>query len=224
MEKQPKNYNKAKCKAKQQSCKTIVHVAAKTKKEQKNPKSKFQTECSSKKERRKKKKKKNLPAGEKICRRQSWTGMRSAGRQRTPDAERERRREGRTPDAERERRIWGSGRRRERELDLPERERRTTESGGAGAGERDLWRGSAGDGFCTERNLRDDGIHGEKFERRRNLGERALEREICGEDLPELERICRRRDLHGEKFERERDWAVALLREILIFPLSRVFF
>jgi hypothetical protein len=52
----------------------------------------------------------------------------------------------------------------------------------------------------------------------------SADRQICGEDLPELERICRRRDLHGEKFERERDWAVALLREILIFPLSRVFF
>jgi hypothetical protein len=74
MEKQPKNYNKAKCKAKQQSCKTIVHVAAKTKKEQKNPKSKFQTECSSKKEKEKKpaRRREDLPETEldwdEICR------------------------------------------------------------------------------------------------------------------------------------------------------------
>jgi hypothetical protein len=92
----------------------------KQKKNKKTPNQNFKQNVAAKKE----KKKKYLPAGEKICRRQSWTGTRSAGRQRTPDAERERRREGRTPDAGRERRRE-ENRRRERERageDLPEGE------------------------------------------------------------------------------------------------------
>jgi len=148
------------------------NVAAKTKKEQKNPKSKFQTECSSKKE---KEKKKYLPAGEKICRRQSWTGMRSAGRRRTPDAERERRREGRTP------RENG--------------EERKTESGGAGAGERELWRGSAGAGRGRHgrrtTGATGDGRWTDEDDGRPSLAEwEPPERGNTPERERELERIC----------------------------------
>jgi hypothetical protein len=158
MEKQPKNYNKAKCKAKQQSCKTIVHVAAKTKKEQKNPKSKFQTECSSKKERRKKKKKKkparrreDLPETEldwdEICRT-------------TEDAGRRERTAKRRADAGRRERTANLGER------APERER----AGSAGAGTPDdgIWGSGRWRERFVERICRRRDLHGEKFERRRN--------------------------------------------------------